>query len=67
MRGTQSGAAAAPADHRVPDQLRVACAAMAGLWNRLRGCIVAAQAAAADPDRKPSRFERLMNLLMEAT
>jgi hypothetical protein len=36
---------------------------MLGLFNRLRGGIVAAQAAAADPDRKPTRFERLMNLL----
>jgi hypothetical protein len=36
---------------------------MIGLWNRLRGRIVAAQAAAADPDRTPSRFERWMNLL----
>jgi hypothetical protein len=36
---------------------------MLALWNRLHGRIVAAQAAAADPDRKPSRFERLLNLL----
>jgi hypothetical protein len=43
--------------------LRVGCAARLSWWNRLRGRIVAALAAAADPDRKPSRFERLMNLL----
>ena len=36
---------------------------MLSWWNRVRGRIVAAQAAAADPDRKPTRFERLMNLL----
>jgi hypothetical protein len=37
--------------------------AMRGLWNRLRGRIVAAQAAAADPNHEPSRLERLLNLL----
>jgi hypothetical protein len=36
---------------------------MLGLWSRLRGRIVAAQAAVADPSRRPSRFERLLNLL----
>jgi hypothetical protein len=32
-------------------------------WSRLRGRIVAAQSAVADPNRKPSRLERLLNLL----
>jgi hypothetical protein len=34
-----------------------------GWWNRLRGRILAAHLAASDPNRKPSRFERFLDLL----